>query len=306
MGSRGSRPKSRHASSREPPDSSGRSGLPVSVTRAAGNPAPVDRKRDGDAPRQAPRDAIGEAGHARLLVDDEGNAGRPRGQRDRQRDEAARWRIRGRARAGAAARTTGPRPPARARRDRARSASPSSAAACPRRSNGRGCPPPAPAAPRRPRLPIQDTSSPRARRPPRRQAPRSYAARPPARNDHTHPAGPRGRLASPPGEDAASSDETGPGAPDAGACSGSAAAREASGYGSPGELAYVERAVEVAVRSRWARVIALGACRRNPARAMRKGRAARRRPKPAREAYSLYVEPPGEGATYADGPVSSL
>ena len=37
-----------------------------------------------------------------------------------------------------------------------------------------------------------------------------------------------------------------------------------------------------------------------------KGSAARRRPKPAGEAYSLYVEPAGEGANEADGPLSAI
>ena len=37
-----------------------------------------------------------------------------------------------------------------------------------------------------------------------------------------------------------------------------------------------------------------------------KGPAARRRPKAAGEAYLLYVEPAGEGANEADGPLSSL
>ena len=36
-----------------------------------------------------------------------------------------------------------------------------------------------------------------------------------------------------------------------------------------------------------------------------KGPAARRRPKAGREAYSLYVERPGEGANEADGPLST-
>ncbi len=35
-----------------------------------------------------------------------------------------------------------------------------------------------------------------------------------------------------------------------------------------------------------------------------KGSAARRRPKAAGEAYSLYVEPAAEGANEADGPLS--
>src|SRR5207248_3509261 len=37
-----------------------------------------------------------------------------------------------------------------------------------------------------------------------------------------------------------------------------------------------------------------------------KGPAARRRPRAAREAYSLYVERAAEGANAADGPLSSL
>jgi hypothetical protein len=36
-----------------------------------------------------------------------------------------------------------------------------------------------------------------------------------------------------------------------------------------------------------------------------KGPAARRRPKPGREAYCLYVERPGEGGNEADGPFST-
>jgi hypothetical protein len=36
-----------------------------------------------------------------------------------------------------------------------------------------------------------------------------------------------------------------------------------------------------------------------------KGSAARRRPKVGREAYSLYVERPAEGANDADGPLSA-
>jgi hypothetical protein len=35
-----------------------------------------------------------------------------------------------------------------------------------------------------------------------------------------------------------------------------------------------------------------------------KGPAARRRPQPGREAYSLYVERPGKGGNEADGPLS--
>ena len=37
-----------------------------------------------------------------------------------------------------------------------------------------------------------------------------------------------------------------------------------------------------------------------------KGPAARRRPKAAGEAYSLYVEPAVEGANEADGPLSAI
>jgi hypothetical protein len=37
-----------------------------------------------------------------------------------------------------------------------------------------------------------------------------------------------------------------------------------------------------------------------------KGPAARRRPKVAREAYSLYVERAAEGANEADGPLSAI
>jgi hypothetical protein len=36
-----------------------------------------------------------------------------------------------------------------------------------------------------------------------------------------------------------------------------------------------------------------------------KGPAARRRPKPGREAYCLYVERPGSGGNEADGPLSA-
>jgi hypothetical protein len=39
--------------------------------------------------------------------------------------------------------------------------------------------------------------------------------------------------------------------------------------------------------------------------AVEKGPAARRRPKTAREAYSLYVERAAEGANEADGPLSA-
>src|SRR2546425_7041099 len=50
----------------------------------------------------------------------------------------------------------------------------------------------------------------------------------------------------------------------------------------------------------------LGACRRNAGWSDEKGPAARRRPRAAREAYSLYVERAAEGANAADGPLSSL
>src|SRR5438128_11933558 len=45
---------------------------------------------------------------------------------------------------------------------------------------------------------------------------------------------------------------------------------------------------------------------RPPGESDEKGPAARRRPKAAREAYSLYVERAAEGANEADGPLSSL
>src|SRR5574341_1345832 len=45
---------------------------------------------------------------------------------------------------------------------------------------------------------------------------------------------------------------------------------------------------------------------RKNSQAAQKGPAARRRPRAAREAYSLYVERAAEGANEADGPLSSL
>src|SRR5207253_3218771 len=50
----------------------------------------------------------------------------------------------------------------------------------------------------------------------------------------------------------------------------------------------------------------LEGCRRNRCQSDEKGPAARRRPRAAREAYSLYVERAAEGANAADGPLSSL
>src|SRR6266542_2832158 len=44
----------------------------------------------------------------------------------------------------------------------------------------------------------------------------------------------------------------------------------------------------------------------DPGQSDEKGPAARRRPRAAREAYSLYVERAAEGANAADGPLSSL
>src|SRR6266850_3933851 len=50
-----------------------------------------------------------------------------------------------------------------------------------------------------------------------------------------------------------------------------------------------------------------GNARQRPTtQAVEKGPVARRRPKVAREAYSLYVERAAEGANEADGPLSSL
>src|SRR6266511_2541490 len=49
----------------------------------------------------------------------------------------------------------------------------------------------------------------------------------------------------------------------------------------------------------------LGRTRKN-SQAAQKGPDARRRPRAAREAYSLYVERAAEGANAADGPLSSL
>src|SRR5262249_4477646 len=43
----------------------------------------------------------------------------------------------------------------------------------------------------------------------------------------------------------------------------------------------------------------------NATQAVEKGPAARRRPKPPGEAYFLYVQPGGEGANEADGPLSA-
>jgi hypothetical protein len=58
------------ASARVPARKSGRSGLPVSTTRSDAKYASVPAKRDGDLPRQARGDAIGEAGNRGLLVHD--------------------------------------------------------------------------------------------------------------------------------------------------------------------------------------------------------------------------------------------
>jgi hypothetical protein len=52
--------------------------------------------------------------------------------------------------------------------------------------------------------------------------------------------------------------------------------------------------------------MALRAYRRNAGQSDEKGPDARRRPKAAGEAYSLYVEPAVEGDNEADGPSSSL
>src|SRR5439155_10262399 len=53
-------------------------------------------------------------------------------------------------------------------------------------------------------------------------------------------------------------------------------------------------------------VFNLEGCRRNRCQSDEKGSAARRRPRVAREAYSLYVERATAGANAADGPLSSL
>ena len=54
----------------------------------------------------------------------------------------------------------------------------------------------------------------------------------------------------------------------------------------------------------WCRMVRLQA-RPPGAQAVEKGPAARRRPKAAGEAYSLYVEPAAEGANEADAPLST-